>query len=1054
LSGELRSLSFIVELIDKATKPLQNVIGISDALQGRKTNIEVGASTSGAITAFSKLEDSIEALSDIGESLGETTDEAGQKISAVAHKTMQAWEPTSDIFQQVGEAAAHASNSFEEIGTKTTSLTQKSQSLVDALGGIKYQLVALETAAGAFMYSAVGAAMSVERLETITKGTFGDRAQGILDWADAGEKLTGVTKESRLEMARLFNQSKMGNDQIITASEVVEKYWKNKALRAKLQASGVGSKEDLAEQIKNVEIGGGRATALRQIWGKDKLDDVIQYGHGAKKVLSLMQKDLKNTADTEDDTMSAQADLAESWDKLGDEAGKGLLPVFTKIFQGLNLIVGLLRAIPGGPAIAGLAAGVAFLSISLILLGGMLAQSYLALGKFAAQLGITSLSTAVATLSTYAHAAAHKLTAGAMWLSTAATYAWGLAQTAAAGAVGLASGAVGALTGALTVLKAAMLSNPITAAFVILLAVLILLETKFHIFSNLFKSLEKVNWAEKWASSVAYLTGLWDGLLDRVSWVKNLVSGGGGLLSKIGGGNIALGGLMVAIPGIGIMIGLLKMMYGAFKYLLDLTGGSTQFLKDIYNELRKQFEKALNFLGSLIPGWLKGLSEGLDGFANWLRNAWDRLIAGINSFLASLGLSQIEGAKKGSPEENFGLTAADKKRILDENLTAYNIDQAAGSQLGTPAIGAGEVKNWQPAFEGAFEKYNFESSRYPGVTRTGKELTQEQLLSGEWTPKNAVDEFGGFAGALSQAQIDAFNAKIEAAKAVQTVVTPKVEVTVTESQQKAKEKLASRPEPKAGEDRTDEQYASDKQDAIDAGIVEEGSPSYKGSEITSSNWNWGSQPKTTAVSSPAPAAASVLPDATDMLGGGDKGKSTSSPSSSSESGKSSSSSESGKSSSSSESGKSSTPSAPAAPSAPATPAGFSAPAAPEAPSSDFESPTFDSGGRVGKTGKAIVHEGEEVVSEEDKTAVKIGVIPSVLQGISEISTRLREETAASQSISPSASIPVKQGDRIVNLNFYSPLVRIEKIANSLDLDRMQTELIKFLRSEIKSAMKG
>lgn len=986
-------------------------MSLGDALD--KTTVELGVEATGVEAAgasFNKLQGSLAKLSDVGGKMGEQLGEAGQKVSEAEAKVKQVWDPASQSFIQVAAAANQAAQGVEKVTQKMGPLQSAATKVSGAIDDMKGKLLGIQVAASVFMYSAIGAAAEVERLENTTKAAFGEGAKDILAWADAGGKLTGVTNESRLAMAQMFKTAKMGNEEIMTTTELVEKYWQNKALRTKLTEAGIGSKEDLAKQIKNVEIGGGKAFGLKQIWGKDALDDVIQNGHGAKKVLSLMRKDLEKTADTSDDTMSAQADLSEAWGEFTENAGKGLLGPMTFIFKKLTQVIQLIDSIPGGATVAGLGAGFAFIGVSLVFLIGMLANA------------IISITTLI----------------GAERLAALQSKAWAAAQYLSATASTVAAGAVGALTGALTVLKAAMLSNPITAAFVILLAVLILLETKFHIFSNLFKSLEKVDWAGKWASSVEYLTGLWDGLIDRVSWVRGLVSGGMGALSKLGGGNIAVGGMMVAIPGIGLLVVLLRALVGHFKGLAELQAGALTFLRNIYDALKQGFDRALSFLGSLLPDWLSKLFDSVGGFVTWLQDAWQSLIGGINAFLASIpGVDyQIEAKKAGTEEKTTGLSVEERNRILENNLTAYNVDQVAGSQLGTPAIGAGNVKGWEPAFGGDYAGYNFQSSRYPDVQRSGKDLTEEQLLSGEWTPKNAVDEFGGYMGALTDAQIKAFNDKMAAIKAAKIEVkADKAEITVTETQQKARDKLAARTEPKAGEERSDEEYATDKQDAIDAGIVEAGSQSYKGSEITGSNWNWGSQPKEKSseaskpAASPLPSSTSSLPDVTGMLGGEDKSSSSS---------------------------ESSTPSAPAASSTPASSSSSEKTADQKAYDDAWN--RADEGGRITRTGRGTIHEGEEVVSEKDKLMYNTGEVPSILESIDLITAKLRQYASPLEA-APQAAVPVaapataiKQGDKTVNL--YGPFVKVDKIDNRLDLDRMQTDLIKFLRGEIKSAMKG
>jgi|GEM_PF-6825593 hypothetical protein len=1024
--GEVRKLSYVIDLIDRATKPLKNIVAIADQTDNRKATLKVGIEGyADSQTKIGKLQGSVGKLTDLGSKMGEGLKGAGEKMSLAGSQIQKIWDPATQSFYELAEASEKAGEKLEDTTKKMGPMALKAKALSNAIEAVQFQLLAVQGAATIFMYSSINAAMKTERWTTITKGSFGDRADEILAWAEAGAKLTSVTNDSRLAMAQMFNQAKMGNKEIMETSELVEKYWKNKALRAKLQEAGISSKESFAEQIKNIEIGGGRAFGLRQVWGKEALESLIENGHGAKKVLSLMRKDLEKTADTVDDTTSAQADFAEVWTEFLEDAGMTLLPVVQKIYLGLTKLIMLIQNIPGAPGFVVIAAAATFLSISLVFLLGVLAQSYLALAKLVGQLGITSLAMKGATISTYAHAISHKAATAAIWLSTGATHLWTLSQIGAARAAALTSGAIGVLISSLTALKVAMLSNPVTAALVILLTVLLLLEAKFHIFSNLFKSLDKVNWAEKWAEGVKYLSDLFDGLIGKATWLKNLASGGTDLLKKIGGGNVGLGGLMLAIPGVGIIIGNLKMLNASLKYLLQLSGGNLQFLQDISGSLKDKFDKAIDLLESLIPGWLQSIFQGVDDFTEWLRTAWDRLIEGINSFLTSLGLNPIEGApKRGLTEE--GLSAEDKERILKENLTAYNIDIAAGSKFGTPAVGAGGVEAWQPAFEGKFKEYAFESARYPNVTRTGEELTKEQMLTGEWTPKS----FNMMP--LTDQQIQAFYDAIAAAKEQQIVIEekkeepkpepidiiPPYEISSGKSKKEVMEDIVKPPSSgelsiKTGEPTPVEALmeSSIAQTKVSREVPflptgEEKKEEKKDEGLLDKVWN-----------------TIVSPFAEKEEEKADEESKPSKPKESSN-----------------KEGKSSVS---ATGSDAKKPSGESK----ESTRATYEDRwnRADKGGIITHTGRGTLHKGEEVISEEDKLMYNTGEIPSILQSIDSITRQVK---------GAEASVAVKSGDKIVNLNFYSPLMKIEKVVGEVDFSRAQTTLLRFIRDEVKSAIKG
>jgi len=101
------------------------------------------------------------------------------------------------------------------------------------------------------------------------------------------------------------------------------------------------------------------------------------------------------------------------------------------------------------------------------------------------------------------------------------------------------------------------------------------------------------------------------------------------------------------------------------------------------------------------------------------------------------------------------------------------------------------------------------------------------------------------------------------------------------------------------------------------------------------------------------------------------------------------------------------------------------------------------GGIVDETGAALIHKGEEVISPENAEAIKRGSIPSILQGIDSLIYRMGGKTLQ----------PVS-GEPVVNMNFYAPVVKVDKMSSEMDLYKIKSDLIAFLRKEAKSAMKG
>ncbi|MHB8119806.1 MAG: hypothetical protein ACYDHX_13955 [Methanothrix sp.] len=196
MGGELRSLSFIVELIDRATRPLQNIMGVAESLD--RSTVEIGVEATGtetAIGSFGKLQGGLNKFSDVGGGkMGEQLQEAGGKVAEAGQKIKQVWDPASQSFIQVAQAANQAAQGVEKVTQKMGPLQAAATKVSGAIDDVKYKLLVIQASAGAFMYGAIGAAAEEERLGNITKATFGEGAEGILKWADEADKLLGTTR--------------------------------------------------------------------------------------------------------------------------------------------------------------------------------------------------------------------------------------------------------------------------------------------------------------------------------------------------------------------------------------------------------------------------------------------------------------------------------------------------------------------------------------------------------------------------------------------------------------------------------------------------------------------------------------------------------------------------------------------------------------------------------------------------------------------------------------------------------------------------------------------
>jgi len=679
--SDTRALTYILELIDNATQPLLEVSGLASKLNNTVSNVSVNANVSGASKSLYNL-------AGLGEEVGNKLSKAGEQASQAGAKIKEVWDPaTQSIITLKVEV--------EKTTTQLDRLKNSLNGVTSAVGQYKAQLIGIQVATGGILTMTVKAAAEEERLAGAVTAVFGDSSEKVLEWAEAAKNITGATAKERMEMALLFKEMGQGADKSMKSAETVEKFWRNTALRQRAQAAGITSKEQLAQEIRMAEVG-GRTYGLRRIFGKEAMENISEYG-GAEKVLSLMNKEIEKTGKTGMDTQKAMGDFHEVVGELADEIGKTLLPTVTALFQTLTKIVIVLKDIPGVPQIIALGAAFAFLTAGAILTFGTIAHGILS---------IIGLLEAVKKLSIMTK------------IHTAMTYAWAAAQAVANGITRVLTASIGFLGNAFKALKAVMMANPWIAAFTILLAVVIALEAKFHIFEKIFEKLSKIDWAGKLAGGLEYVSKLWGGLTGKIKSI----------------GSMAKPIMAVTMPGITIMAGLLKSIFSLAKPFIEAATPAINYLKDIYNIIKEKFEAAIKYIKDIVPDWLKSIFEAIGNFVTWM-------IEKIGILLSILGIKEKTPKEIAEEAETAGMTPEER---LAYNQTRYAIEQASGGERGLPAVGAGNLAGWVPAFGGKYEATTFKSSRYPGEERLGKDLTEAQLMTGEWTPTVGEDEFKAF----------------------------------------------------------------------------------------------------------------------------------------------------------------------------------------------------------------------------------------------------------------------------------------------------------------------
>lgn len=536
------------------------------------------------------------------------------------------------------------------------------------------------------------------------------------------------------------------------------------------------------------------------------------------------------------------------------------------------------------------------------------------------------------------------------------------------------------LQGAISALNVIMATNPLLLGLLAIIGVLIILETKFKIFSKALESLKKVDWAKAIENA-----------LNKISEIVSFISEKLGIIKGF------LGKITVPVLGIGAA-GVGEIL----KFLESFLPGIFSIAKDIYSELKKKFDELKRIIGGIIPGWLTKIFETVNGFWEWIKGAW-------TAFTSWFRIPWAE-EKKGEEEIAVprGLTPEEE---LAFNLQKYNLEEAQGLMGGVPAEEIMGVPGKRAPFEGKFGQYAFKNPQ--GVVRTGKELSEEQLLSGLWSPISMVDEFGGFVRKLSEEEVQNILTELENLRKAQPprpvpskkeeiveekpiihIPPPSTSATSWETEKEAYE--AGKTAKQAPSDIVSPEVSEEKRKAYYEGRQEAGAEIIVPGSAPKGGMTWEEAQKQQA------SQGQALPQ---------KEKEEEK----------------------------------------------------EPPKKEkkewfviAEAPPLQTGGEILKSGKAIVHKGEEVISEEQKNAYTRYTIPSILKDIEQIKKDIITAKVYTVPTPGPGTMPVVSGGTltppIININ--APLIETAHIASHMDLDLIKRDLIKWLRFEIRSALKS
>jgi len=934
----VRSLSIVLELIDNASKKLKEVQETIASVEGQEVVVGVTADTSAAVSNITEVADA---------SKGATK--------------------ASDVFKKAVESLKGA---FASVSSSLGSFKGHLKNLKKSFDEVKTSILGIQVAAGGLIFTTAKAAMEEEQLAEAMRSAFKDSYDSMMAWVAAADNVTGVMRPQRMEMALLMQQAGMSTDKIKEYSEVLEAFWRNPALRYRAQAAGIGSLTELAEQVKFAEMGGGRAGGLTRLFGKENVEEIIQDGHGAKKVISLMNKEIEKMGGYSATTSKRVREFTEIVAEFQSEIGAVLLPTISLVLETLTSIIRIIKQIPGAKEFIGFGAVFLFIASTLGVVAMAVVNGILQLIAFIELLQKINIVSKVAS--------------AGMFLLRAAVFA----------------------------LNTAMATNPILLGLMAIAAILIALELKFKIFSRALEALKKVDWAKVIEGALKKVSAIVDFLLEKLKAIKEAFGKIGGIRSF----------LTFASPG-------MAMLSLPLKFLEEVMPEAISIVRGIYNEIKKRFDEFRRIVGNLIPGWLVKIFEMVNGLWEWIKGAW-------NAFTSWFKIPWAEEKQAGTGGAvPRGLTPEEELKL---NASQYRLEEAQGLMGGVPAPEVAGMEGKKYAFGGKYTQYAFRNPQ--GVIRTGKELSEEQLLSGLWAPATLVDEYGGFVRDLTEEEIKRIkeeleNAKKEAEQPPKPKEPPKEEKT---------EYHLPAPPGSASSWKTPEEAAKAARERTQAPSDIPSQPK----EIQDA-WSGGRQKKgeESGLIEPgsAPAGGMGISEATG-----------------------------GKYTDTDESGGAKRPSESSAPAEGETekpePSDESEPPKKEkkkwrlswegladtAIKFGLGAPGAQEGGQVLRTGRAIIHEGEEVIPAESKRAYIKYTIPEILREIDQIKGALGDlrVTANGVPILPEAAHYGAGTAPPTNIIINAPLIEHAHLASHMDLDNVKAELIKFLRFEIRSALKS
>lgn len=554
---------------------------------------------------------------------------SGKKISISSEPINQLTNSAKGASSSIGGISDAAKKAESNTSSSFKSITGNMKEVNEGIGNMVQSLAGMAIGGSIAGYSWMNAAKSNLYTEGVYKAIDANKKLKItheqLAAAAAGEAAEGASTkgEATKELYKTLNigGSKLlgkGDEALANAKAINDFYFSRQEMMAE---QGIGDAEQLVRMATRTpgKMMATQARSFATAIGVDVDDKSMKTAKGRMKL--FMEKGAKVDMGVElDERPWIRAET--SMNKLKKSIGVSLMGPLSALAVGFSKLIEVINAIPGGSALIGWAAmaltavsalgllnsvltpGIALLKSMVLWTKAQVAADWLGIGTKQAKVASELAATTSAVMLTGAME-------GEFLAEEMATVGAGTATTAN---VGLAASLWAVVSPLLVIIV------PLVA----LAALLYLVESKTHIFSNALKTLGKSQMATdviQWFKDIGY-------------WINEGIKGVDNFYKMLK----SKGTVMDVIKlGLSVVFAPLTMAFSVFRVLLPLIQGDTKMISDtivfikglidtgfgivsrVYNTLVKGFESLVTFFKELptsLANSIKGMLPGWAGGGN------------------------------------------------------------------------------------------------------------------------------------------------------------------------------------------------------------------------------------------------------------------------------------------------------------------------------------------------------------------------------------------------------------------------------------------------------